>query len=141
MKNIITLNNDGSLNVPDTPQIPYIPGDGTGPDIWKAAQRVLDAAVEKTYGGKKKIRFLEVLAGEAAFEQTGEWLPKETLETIKTHRVAIKGPLTTPVGKGMRSLNVAIRQELDLFACIRPVKYIQGVPSPCNGPEAINMII
>ncbi|MBU0971322.1 MAG: isocitrate dehydrogenase (NADP(+)) [Proteobacteria bacterium] len=141
MKNIITLNDDGSLNVPDTPQIPYIPGDGTGPDIWKAAQRVLDAAVEKTYGKKKKILFLEVLAGEAAFEQTGEWLPKKTLETIRTHRVAIKGPLTTPVGKGMRSLNVAIRQELDLFACIRPVRYIPGVPSPCNGPEAINMII
>jgi len=141
MEKIITLNNDGSLNVPDTPVIPYISGDGTGQDIWNAARQVLDAAVEKTYEGKKKIIFLEVLAGETAFEKTGEWLPKETLETIKKHRVAIKGPLTTPVGEGMRSLNVAIRQELDLFACIRPVRYIKGVPSPCNDPQAINMTI
>ena len=141
MKNIITLNNDGSLNVPNMPVIPYIAGDGTGPDIWKASRRVLDAAVEKSYDGQRKIDFLAVLAGEAAFAQTGEWLPKESLETIKTHRVAIKGPLTTPVGEGMRSLNVAIRQELDLFACIRPVRYIKGVPSPCNDPDAINMII
>ncbi len=141
MEKIITLNNDGSLNVPDTPVIPYISGDGTGQDIWNAARLVLDAAVEKTYEGKKKIIFLEVLAGKTAFEKTGEWLPKETLETIKKHRVAIKGPLTTPVGEGMRSLNVAIRQELDLFACIRPVRYIKGVPSPCNDPQAINMTI
>ncbi len=141
MEKIITLNNDGSLNVPNTPVIPYIPGDGTGPDIWNAARLVLDAAVEKTYAGKKKITFLEILAGETAFEKTGKWLPKETLETIKKHRVAIKGPLTTPVGEGMRSLNVAIRQELDLFACIRPVRYIKGVPSPCNDPQAINMTI
>jgi len=141
MEKIITLNNDGSLNVPDTPVIPYIAGDGIGPDIWKASRLVLDTAVEKTYGGKKKIEFLEVLAGETAFEKTGEWLPKETLDTIKAHRVAIKGPLTTPVGEGMRSLNVAIRQELDLFACIRPVRYIKGVPSPCNDPQAINMTI
>lgn len=141
MQNIITLNSDGTLKVPDYPVIPCIPGDGIGPDIWTATRRVLDAAVEKTYGTQKKIEFKEVLAGEAAFEKTGEWLPQETLDQIKTHRVAIKGPLTTPVGEGMRSLNVAIRQELDLYACIRPVRYIQGVPSPCNDPSSINMVI
>ncbi len=141
MQNIITLNPDGSLNVPDHPVIPCIPGDGIGPDIWAATRRVLDTAVEKTYHGKKRIDFKEVPAGEAAFEKTGEWLPQETLDQIKIHRVAIKGPLTTPVGEGMRSLNVAIRQELDLYACIRPVRYIQGVPSPCNDPSSINMVI
>ncbi|MCG8568402.1 MAG: isocitrate dehydrogenase (NADP(+)) [Desulfobacterales bacterium] len=141
MADIITLNPDGSLNVPDHPIIPCIPGDGTGPDIWEAAQLVLETAVEKSYEGQRDIEFKKIPAGEASHAATGEWLPAQTLEEIKTHRVAIKGPLTTPVGKGMRSLNVAIRQELDLFACIRPVRYIQGVPSPCNTPEAINMVI
>jgi len=141
LENIIELNKDGSLLVPDMPVIPYIPGDGTGPDIWNAARLVLDAAVKKAYKDKKKIVFKKILAGEEAFGQTGEWLPKETLDQILKYKVAIKGPLTTPVGHGMRSLNVAIRQDLDLFACIRPVKYIQGVPSPCNEPEKIDMVI
>ena len=141
MENIIELNKDGSLQVPDKPVIPYIPGDGTGPDIWNAARLVLDAAVKKAYKDQKKIVFKEVLAGEDAFHKTGEWLPKKTLDQIQKYKVAIKGPLTTPVGHGMRSLNVAIRQELDLFACIRPVKYIKGVPSPCNDPEKIDMVI
>ena len=141
MENIIQFNTDGSLSVPDTPVIPYIAGDGTGPDIWNAARMVLEQAVQTAYSGKKKILFKEVLAGEDAFERTGEWLPKETLEQIKTYKVAIKGPLTTPVGHGMRSLNVAIRQDLDLFACIRPATYIPGVPSPVKEPEKIDMII
>ena len=141
MENIIELNKDGSLLVPDMPVIPYIPGDGTGPDIWNAARLVLDAAVKTAYKNKKKLVFKKILAGEEAFGQTGEWLPKETLKQILKYKVAIKGPLTTPVGHGMRSLNVAIRQELDLFACIRPVKYISGVPSPCNEPEKIDMVI
>ncbi len=141
MADIITLNSNGSLNVPDHPIIPCIPGDGTGPDIWKAAQQVLETAVETTYPGRRRLHFKEVLAGEAAHAATGEWLPRETLAAIKEHRVAIKGPLTTPVGEGMRSLNVAIRQELDLFACIRPVSHIKGVPSPCNTPEEIDMVI
>ena len=141
MENIIELNKDGSLLVPDMPVIPYIPGDGTGPDIWNAARLVLDAAVKTAYKNKKKLVFKKILAGEEAFGQTGEWLPKETLKQILKYKVAIKGPLTTPVGHGMRSLNVAIRQELDLFACIRPVKYIPGVPSPCNEPEKIDMVI
>ncbi len=141
MENIIVLNKDGSLLVPDKPVIPYIPGDGTGPDIWRAARLVLDAAVKKAYKDKKKIVFKEILAGEDAFNKTGEWLPKETLDQIQKYRVAIKGPLTTPVGHGMRSLNVAIRQDLDLYACIRPAKYISGVPSPCREPENIDMVI
>jgi len=141
LENIIELNKDGSLLVPDMPVIPYIPGDGTGPDIWNAARLVLDAAVKTAYKNKKKLVFKKILAGEEAFGQTGEWLPKETLKQILKYKVAIKGPLTTPVGHGMRSLNVAIRQELDLFACIRPVKYIPGVPSPCNEPEKIDMVI
>ncbi len=141
MENIIQLNKDGSLSVPDTPIIPYIPGDGTGPDIWNATRLVLDASVKAAYKDKKKIIFKKILAGEDAFKKTGEWLPKGTLEQIKKYKVAIKGPLTTPVGHGMRSLNVAIRQDLDLFACIRPVKYIKGVPSSYNEPEKIDMII
>ncbi|HKK91603.1 MAG TPA: isocitrate dehydrogenase (NADP(+)) [Desulfobacteraceae bacterium] len=141
MENRIQKNRDGSLDVPDTPVIPYIVGDGTGPDIWKAARMVLDRAVALAYTNKKELVFKNVLAGEASFNSTGEWLPRETLEAIRKYRVAIKGPLTTPVGEGMRSLNVAIRQELDLFACIRPVKYIPGVPSPCKRPENIDMMI
>lgn len=141
MGNIIQINKDRSLSVPDEPVIPYIPGDGTGPDIWNAARLVLDQAVKTAYKDKKKIAFTKILAGEEAFEKTGEWLPRETLEQIQKYKVAIKGPLTTPVGHGMRSLNVAIRQDLDLFACIRPAKYIKGVPSPYNDPEKIDMII
>lgn len=120
---------DKKLNVPDYPVIPFIEGDGTGPDIWAASVKVLDAAVEKAYKGKRKIVWKEVLAGEKAFNQKGEWLPKETLDFIKEYLVAIKGPLTTPVGGGIRSLNVALRQELDLYVCLRPVRYYQGVPS------------
>lgn len=141
MENIIQINKDRSLSVPDEPVIPYIPGDGTGPDIWNAARLVLDKAVKTAYKDKKKIAFTKILAGEEAFEKTGEWLPRDTLEQIQKYKVAIKGPLTTPVGHGMRSLNVAIRQDLDLFACIRPAKYIKGVPSPCTDPEKIDMII
>ncbi|WP_077615516.1 NADP-dependent isocitrate dehydrogenase [Caenibacillus caldisaponilyticus] len=136
----ITVEN-GKLNVPDHPIIPFIEGDGTGPDIWAAASRVLDAAVEKAYNGKRKIVWKEVLAGEKAYKQTGEWLPAETLETIREYIIAIKGPLTTPVGGGIRSLNVALRQELDLFTCLRPVRYFKGVPSPVKHPEKTDMVI
>ncbi|WLR44164.1 NADP-dependent isocitrate dehydrogenase [Bacillus carboniphilus] len=132
---------DGQLNVPDQPIIPYIEGDGIGPDIWAAASRVLEAAVEKAYDGKKSIVWKEVLAGEKAFNKTGEWLPEETLNMIREYMVAIKGPLTTPVGGGIRSLNVALRQELDLFVCLRPVRYFQGVPSPVKRPEDTDMVI
>ncbi len=136
----ITLLN-GRLIVPDNPVIPFIEGDGTGPDIWNASVRVFDAAVEKAYGGKRKISWKEVLAGEKAFRQTGEWLPQLTLDEINTYLVAIKGPLTTPVGGGIRSLNVALRQILDLYVCLRPVKYFKGVPSPVKKPELTNMVI
>ncbi len=136
----ITVTN-GQLNVPDHPIIPFIEGDGTGPDIWAAASRVLDAAVEKAYNGKRKIVWKEVLAGEKAFNKTGEWLPEETLDTIKEHIIAIKGPLTTPVGGGIRSLNVALRQELDLFVCLRPVRWFEGVPSPVKRPQDTDMVI
>lgn len=136
----ITMQN-GQLNVPNNPVIPFIEGDGIGPDIWAAASRVLDAAVEKAYSGEKKIVWKEVLAGEKAFNQTGEWLPKETLEEIDQYLIAIKGPLTTPVGGGIRSLNVALRQELDLFVCLRPVRYFDGVPSPVKRPEDTDMVI
>ena len=132
---------DGNLLVPDNPIIPFIEGDGTGPDIWAASVRVLDAAVEKAYGGSRKIEWVEVLAGEKAFNQTGEWLPQRTLDLIESHLVAIKGPLTTPVGGGIRSLNVALRQQLDLYACVRPVQYFAGVPSPVKQPEQVDMII
>ena len=131
----------GKLNVPDQPIIPFIEGDGTGPDIWAAAKRVLDAAVEKAYGGKKKIAWFEVFAGEKAYNRFGEWLPEDTLKAIREYKVAIKGPLTTPVGGGIRSLNVALRQELDLYVCLRPVRYFDGVPSPVKHPELVDMVI
>ncbi|MCR4441589.1 MAG: isocitrate dehydrogenase (NADP(+)) [Peptococcaceae bacterium] len=136
----ITVNN-GKLNVPDRPVIVYIEGDGTGPDIWRATRRVVDAAVAKAYGGQKSIAWKEALAGEKAFRLTGDWLPPETLETIREYAVAIKGPLTTPVGEGFRSLNVALRQELDLYACVRPVRWIKGVPSPVVHPEWVDVVI
>ncbi|MFK7806316.1 MAG: NADP-dependent isocitrate dehydrogenase [Saprospiraceae bacterium] len=132
---------DGKLNVPDNPTIPFIEGDGIGPDIWAAASRVLDAAVEKAYKGKRKIVWEEVLAGQKAFDKTGKWLPPATLRTIKKNLVAIKGPLTTPVGGGIRSLNVALRQKLDLYACVRPVRYFKGVPSPVREPQNVDMVI
>ena len=137
----ITKNEDNSLNVPDNPTIPFIEGDGIGPDIWKATQLVLDAAVEKAYSGKRKIDWKEILAGEKAFEKTGEWLPAETVEAIKNYHVAIKGPLTTPVGGGIRSLNVTLRQVLDLYACVRPVRYFKGCPSPVKSPEKLDVVI
>lgn len=136
----ITVDN-GVLNVPNHAIIPYIEGDGTGPDIWAAASRVLEGAVDKAYNGEKKIVWKEVLAGEKAFNETGEWLPAETLDVIRDYIIAIKGPLTTPVGGGIRSLNVALRQELDLFTCLRPVRYFQGVPSPVKRPEDTDMVI
>ena len=140
-ENCITKNDDGSLIVPDRPIISFIEGDGIGPDIWRATRRVLDSGVQKAYAGKRKIDWLEVYAGEKSFQQTGTWLPQETLDTIEKHTVAIKGPMTTPVGKGIRSLNVAIRQKLDLFACVRPVKYIDPVPSPMKYPQKIDMVV
>lgn len=136
----ITVHN-GVLNVPNNPIIPFIEGDGTGPDIWAAASRVLDAAVEKAYGGERKIVWKEVYAGEKAFNKTGEWLPKETLDVIRDNIIAIKGPLTTPIGGGIRSLNVALRQELDLFVCLRPVRWFEGVPSPVKRPQDVDMVI
>lgn len=132
---------NGVLDVPDYPIIPFIEGDGTGPDIWAAASRVLDAAVEKAYHGEKKLVWKEILAGEKAFNQTGEWLPQETLDIIREYIIAIKGPLTTPIGGGIRSLNVALRQNLDLYTCLRPVQYFEGVPSPVKRPEDVNMVI
>ena len=129
------------LIVPDNPVIPFIEGDGTGPDIWKAARAVIDAAVEKAYSGAKKIEWLEVLAGEKAYNKTGEWLPKETLQSFIDYHVGIKGPLTTPVGGGFRSLNVTLRQTLDLYVCQRPVKYFPGIPSPVKNPKAIDMVV
>ncbi|MEE9517021.1 MAG: isocitrate/isopropylmalate family dehydrogenase, partial [Candidatus Adiutricales bacterium] len=137
----ITFQADGTLQSPLNPTIPFMEGDGVGPDIWAATRPVLDGAINKAYGGKRKIGWLEVLAGEKAFEQTGEWLPEKTLETLRTHSVAIKGPLTTPVGEGMRSLNVALRQIFDLYACIRPIQYIPGVPSPVKEPEKVDMVV
>ncbi|RUL56417.1 MULTISPECIES: NADP-dependent isocitrate dehydrogenase [Lysinibacillus] len=132
---------NGVLQVPNNPTIPFIEGDGIGPDIWAAASRVIDAAVEKAYNGEKKIEWLEVLAGEKAFNQTGEWLPQETLDKINEYLIAIKGPLTTPVGGGIRSLNVALRQQLDLYVCLRPVRHFDGVPSPVKRPEDVDMVI
>jgi isocitrate dehydrogenase len=132
---------DGVLQVPDHPIIPFIEGDGTGPDIWAAASRVLDAAVDKAYQGQKSIVWKEVYAGEKAYNQTGEWLPQETIDTIREYIIAIKGPLTTPIGGGIRSLNVALRQELDLYTCLRPVRYFKGVPSPVKQPELVDMVI
>jgi isocitrate dehydrogenase len=138
---MIVYSEDGNLVVPDFPVIPFIEGDGIGPDIWRAAQRVLDAAVSGVFGDKRKIQWLEILAGEKAYNRTQSWLPNDTLEAIRTHRVAIKGPLTTPVGEGIRSINVGLRQELDLYACVRPVKYIDGIPSPMLRPSDVDMII
>jgi isocitrate dehydrogenase len=140
MANPITLQN-GRLNVPDDPIIPFIEGDGTGPDIWRASVRVLDAAVEKAYGGKKKIAWKEVYAGEKSFKQFNNWLPDETVEAFRQYYVGIKGPLTTPVGGGIRSLNVALRQLLDLYVCLRPVRWYKGVPSPVRHPEKVDMVI
>ena len=131
----------GTFHVPDQPIIPFIEGDGTGPDIWRASVRVFDAAVERAYAGKKRIHWMEVLAGEKAHTTTGEWMPAESLEAVREFKVAIRGPLTTPVGGGIRSLNVALRQELDLYACIRPVRYFEGVGAPVKHPGKVNMVI
>jgi isocitrate dehydrogenase len=131
----------GQLVVPDSPVIPFIEGDGTGPDIWRASKRVFDAAVERAYGGQRQIMWREVLAGQKSFDKSGSWLPDETLDTFREYRVGIKGPLTTPVGGGIRSLNVALRQLLDLFVCLRPVRYFQGVPSPVKEPQLVDMVI
>ncbi|MFC4403686.1 NADP-dependent isocitrate dehydrogenase [Gracilibacillus xinjiangensis] len=136
----ITVEN-GKVQTPNKPIIPFIEGDGTGPDIWAAASRVLEAAVEKAYNGEKGIEWKEVLAGEKAYNQTGEWLPEATLDAIREYKIAIKGPLTTPIGGGIRSLNVALRQKLDLFTCLRPVRWFEGVPSPVKRPEDTDMVI
>jgi isocitrate dehydrogenase len=136
----ITISN-GKLNVPNHPVIPFIEGDGTGPDIWKSSQAVFDAAVEKAYGGKRKIEWFEVYAGEKAFNKYNDWLPEDTLTALKYYLVGIKGPLTTPIGGGIRSLNVALRQMLDLYTCLRPVRYFKGVPSPVKHPEKVEMTI
>ena len=133
--------NDGQFAVPDHPIIPFIEGDGTGRDIWRASQRVFDAAVDKAYGGKRAIRWFEIFAGEKAFRQFNTWLPDDSVAAARDLRVSIKGPLTTPVGGGIRSLNVALRQILDLYACVRPVKYYQGVPSPVKHPEQVDIVI
>jgi isocitrate dehydrogenase len=131
----------GKFQTPDRPIIPFIEGDGTGPDIWRASVRVFDAAVEAAYGSRRKVEWMEILAGEKAFNATGEWMPAESLEAVREFKVAIKGPLTTPVGGGIRSLNVALRQELDLYACIRPVRYFTGVGAPMKAPEKLNIVI
>jgi isocitrate dehydrogenase len=131
----------GKLNVPDKPIIPFIEGDGTGPDIWRASVRVFDAAVQKAYGGKRKIQWMEVLAGQKSYDKLNTWLPDDTVEAFKHFLVGIKGPLTTPVGGGIRSLNVALRQMLDLYVCLRPVRYFKGVPSPVKHPEKVDMVI
>ena len=139
----IQIDSHGKLQVPDEPIIPFIEGDGTGPDIWKSSQYLLDEAVRKVYGGKKKIAWMEVYAGEKSTKVYGEgqWLPDETIDAFKEYLVGIKGPLTTPVGKGIRSLNVALRQILDLYVCLRPVRWFQGVPSPVKHPEKVDMVI
>lgn len=137
----ISMGPNSKLHVPDYPIIPFIEGDGIGPDVWRASRAVLDAAIEKCYGGKRRIEWIEMLAGEKAFNQTGEWLPKETLDKAIEYIVSIKGPLTTPVGGGIRSLNVALRQTLDLYVCLRPVQWFQGVPSPVKHPEDVDMVI
>ena len=141
MEGQIITNSNGKLNVPDQPIIPFIEGDGTGPDIWASSVRVIDAAVKIAYNGKRKIIWKEVLAGEKSFKKTGNWLPDETLDIIREHLIAIKGPLTTPVGGGIRSLNVALRQILDLYVCLRPVRWFEGVPSPVKQPEKTDMVI
>ena len=131
----------GRLQIPDRPIVPFVEGDGTGPDIWRAAVQVIDAAVERAYGESRRIAWMEVLAGEKAFGRTGDWLPEETVEAFREFRVGIKGPLTTPVGGGMRSLNVALRKALDLYACVRPVRYFEGVPSPVKRPQDVDMVL
>src|SRR4026209_859821 len=136
----ITISN-GKLNVPNDPIIPFIGGDGTGPDIWRASVRVFDAAVSKAYGGRRQVQWKEVLAGEKSFKQVNSWLPDETLDAFRTYLVGIKGPLTTPVGGGIRSLNVALRQMLDLYVCLRPVRWFSGVPSAVRAPEKVDMTI
>jgi isocitrate dehydrogenase len=140
MATAITMTPQG-LNVPNDPIIPFIEGDGTGPDIWRASVRVFDAAVEKAYGGTKKIAWKEVLAGQKSFDATGSWLPDETLADFNQYLIGIKGPLTTPVGGGITSLNVALRQILDLYVCLRPVRWFTGVPSPVKRPEDVDMVI
>lgn len=137
----ITKDKSGQLNVPDQPIIPFIEGDGIGPDIWKAAVRVFDASVAAAYKGKRKIEWKKVLAGQEAFDKTGQWMPEDTMAALRDYMVSIKGPLTTPIGGGIRSLNVKIRQELDLYVCQRPIKYFEGVPSPMWQPEKVNMVI
>jgi isocitrate dehydrogenase len=134
----ITMGTNGQISVPDFPIIPFIEGDGIGPDVWKASRLVLDAAIEKAYNGTRKIEWREMLAGEKAFNLTGEWLPAETLQIAREYLVSIKGPLTTPVGGGIRSLNVALRQELDLYVCLRPVRWFRNVPSPVVHPESVD---
>ncbi len=140
MADIISMGPDG-LVVPDEPVIPFIEGDGTGPDIWAASVRVFDAAVEKAYEGSRRISWKEILAGQKAYDETGDWLPSDTVETFRTHLIGIKGPLTTPVGEGFRSLNVALRQILDLYVCLRPVRWYEGVPSPVKRPDKVDMVI
>ena len=137
----ITMGANGKLNVPNNPTIPFIEGDGIGPDIWKAAVRVFDAAIQKAYNGEKKIEWMKVLAGQEAFDKTTTWMPDATMDAFREYLLSIKGPLTTPVGGGIRSLNVALRQELDLYVCLRPIKYFEGVPSPMWHPENVNMVI
>src|SRR4030043_727999 len=137
----IQYSKDGKLNVPDRPIIPYIEGDGVGPDIWRASVQVFDAAVKKCYGVKKKIHWLEVYAGEKAFQLKKEWAPEVTIGAIREYKVGIKGPLPTPVAEGIRSINVLLRQKLDLYACIRPVKYLSGTPSPLKHPEKVDMVV
>jgi len=137
----IEYHSTGELRVPDQPIIPYIEGDGVGPDIWRASVRVFDSAVAKSYGGRRKVHWLEVLAGEKAFHLKGEWAPEETIEAIREYKVGIKGPLTTPVGEGIRSINVLLRQKLDLYACIRPIRYIPGTPSPLKHPEKVDLVV
>ena len=141
MADKITIDENGELVVSSNPIICFIEGDGIGPDIWKASQNVIDGAVAAAYNGERKIEWKEILAGEKAKEKTGEYLPDETVEAIKEYNVAIKGPLTTPVGGGIRSLNVTLRQRLDLFACVRPVRYFKGVPSPVKAPEKLNIVL
>src|SRR6266496_4452716 len=132
---------DGKLHVPDQPILPFIEGDGTGPDIWRASVRVLDAAVQRAYGGRRKIQWMEVFAGQKSYDKLGSWLPDETVEAFREFRVGIKGPLTTPVGGGIRSLNVALRQRVDDYVCLRPVRWFKGVPSPVKHPERVDMVI
>src|SRR3990170_6993027 len=132
---------DGKFIIPDRPIIPFVEGDGTGRDIWKASRRIFDAAVEKAYGGKRQVAWYEVYAGEKSYAMFQQWMPEETVEAVRAFRIAIKGPLTTPVGGGIRSLNVTFRQVLDLYACVRPVKYFPGVPSPVKNPERMNLVI